>query len=82
MAGLTRMPFLTFLAALACGSVPLSFAFAAVGHSGLEHPGLALALSALAPPVLWLAVKPLFVARLQRATNSPGAPPHAQAPRP
>ena len=82
MAGLTRMPFLTFLAALACGSVPLSFAFAAVGHAGLEHPGLALALSALAPPVLWLAVRPLFAARLQRATNSPGAPPHAQAPRP
>jgi uncharacterized membrane protein YdjX (TVP38/TMEM64 family) len=82
MAGLTRMPSLTFLAALACGSVPLSFAFAAVGHAGLEHPGLALALSALAPPIMWLAVRPLFVARLRRDTHSSGAPPHAQAPHP
>ena len=57
MAGLTRMRFATFLAALACGSLPLGFAFAAVGHAGAEHPLLALTLSALAPPVLWLSVQ-------------------------
>jgi uncharacterized membrane protein YdjX (TVP38/TMEM64 family) len=76
MAGLTRMPAPTFLAALACGSIPLSFAFAAVGHAGLDHPGLALALSAIAPPALWFAVRPLFAARLRQA------PSQAQAPRP
>ena len=52
--------------ALACGSLPLGFAFAAVGHAGTEHPALALAASALAPPALWLAVQPLFRARLRR----------------
>jgi uncharacterized membrane protein YdjX (TVP38/TMEM64 family) len=81
MAGLTRMPAPTFLAALACGSIPLSFAFAAVGHAGLDRPGLALALSAITPPALWLAVRPLFAARLRQAAHNPGAPPHAKAPR-
>jgi uncharacterized membrane protein YdjX (TVP38/TMEM64 family) len=76
MAGLTRMPAPAFLMALACGSIPLSFAFAALGHAGLDRPGLALALSALAPPVLWLVVRPLFAARLRQA------PSQAQAPRP
>jgi uncharacterized membrane protein YdjX (TVP38/TMEM64 family) len=76
MAGLTRMPAPAFLMALACGSIPLSFAFAALGHAGLDRPGLALVLSALAPPALWLAVRPLLAARLRQA------PPKAQAPRP
>lgn len=64
MAGLTRMPAAKFLLALACGSVPLGFAFAAVGHAGLEHPTLAIVLSALLPPLLWLAVRPFFKARM------------------
>lgn len=63
MAGLTRMPAGRFFAALACGSVPLGFAFAAVGAAGIERPALAIALSALAPPALWLAVRPAFLAR-------------------
>lgn len=58
MAGLARMPVRTFLIALLCGSAPLGFAFAAIGHAGVEHPVLALALSALTPPILWLAVQP------------------------
>ncbi len=66
MAGLTHMPARLFHLALACGSLPLGFAFAAVGHAGTEHPALALAASALAPPALWLAVQPLFRARLRR----------------
>ncbi len=60
MAGLTRMPGRTFALALACGSLPLAFAFAAVGHLGAERPALALTLSACAPPVLWVVVQPLF----------------------
>ncbi len=34
MAGLARMPLWTFLIALLCGSAPLGFAFAAIGHAG------------------------------------------------
>ncbi|MDX1540847.1 MAG: VTT domain-containing protein [Geminicoccaceae bacterium] len=67
MAGLTRMPAGRFFTALACGSLPLGFAFAAVGAAGVAYPGLALALSALAPPALWLVVRPFFMRR-QRAS--------------
>ena len=61
MAGLTHMPARTFHFALACGSLPLGFAFAAVGHMGVEYPALALIVSAVAPPILWLAVRPAFL---------------------
>lgn len=54
LAGLMRMPWRTFLAALVCGSLPLGFAFAAIGHLGQDRPGLALLLSGAAPAVLWL----------------------------
>ncbi len=60
MAGLTRMPARTFHLALACGSVPLGFVFAAVGHAGVTQPLLALGLSAVLPPVLWIVVQPVF----------------------
>ncbi|MES2476708.1 MAG: VTT domain-containing protein [Verrucomicrobiota bacterium] len=53
-AGLVRMPFPKFLVALACGSVPMGFIFAAIGRSGRETPGWALALSLLIPALLWL----------------------------
>ena len=66
MAGLVRMPFPKFVVALACGSIPLGFAFAYVGHVGNANPGLAVALSALAPPVLWLLVRPWFKRQLSR----------------
>jgi uncharacterized membrane protein YdjX (TVP38/TMEM64 family) len=66
MAGLTRMPPRRFLMALACGSIPLSFAFAALGAAGLEHPMLALVVSAAAPPVLWLFARKAFESTLRR----------------
>lgn len=69
MAGLTRMPGRNFALALVCGSLPLAFAFAAVGHAGVDRPALAIALSALAPPVLWLLVQPWFRAK-QRADTA------------
>ena len=53
LAGLARMPWRTFLLALTCGSVPLGFAFASIGHLGHQNPALALLLSALVPLVLW-----------------------------
>ena len=63
MAGLARMPRVRFFAALACGSAPLGFVFAAIGHAGVAHPVLAIALSAGLPPLLWLAVQPYFSAK-------------------
>jgi uncharacterized membrane protein YdjX (TVP38/TMEM64 family) len=63
MAGLSRMPPLAFFAALACGSAPLGFVFAAIGHAGVDHPVLAITLSALTPPLLWLCVQPYFRAK-------------------
>lgn len=53
LAGLARMPWRTFGLALTCGSVPLGFAFAAIGHLGHENPALALLLSAVVPLLLW-----------------------------
>jgi uncharacterized membrane protein YdjX (TVP38/TMEM64 family) len=73
MAGLSRMPPLAFFTALACGSAPLGFVFAAIGHAGVDHPALAIALSALLPPLLWLCVQPYFQAkRLTRVDESTG----------
>ena len=63
MAGLMRMPIGRFHLALACGSFPLGFVFAAIGHAGVDRPTLALVLSAVIPPILWLVVRPFFKAR-------------------
>lgn len=52
-AGLVRMPFRRFVTALACGSVPMGFLFAAIGRSGHDAPGWAFALSLAVPAVLW-----------------------------
>jgi uncharacterized membrane protein YdjX (TVP38/TMEM64 family) len=54
LAGLSRMKWRVFLPALACGSVPLGFAFAAIGHLGQSEPGWAIALSCIVPVLLWL----------------------------
>lgn len=53
LAGLARMPWRTFVLSLACGSLPLGFAFAAIGHLGHASPAWALALSAGVPILLW-----------------------------
>jgi uncharacterized membrane protein YdjX (TVP38/TMEM64 family) len=65
LAGIVRMPWQTFLGALACGSVPLGFAFAAIGHVGQENPALALVLSGAVPVLLWL-IAGRLVKKLQR----------------
>ncbi|HYC83910.1 MAG TPA: VTT domain-containing protein [Chryseosolibacter sp.] len=56
MAGLTRMNSIRFHVALLCGSVPMGFVYAYIGYSGLENPGLALALSAAVPALIWFLV--------------------------
>lgn len=54
LAGLARMPFRNFALALCCGSIPLAFAYAAVGGAGVKHPAFALTASILLPALLWL----------------------------
>ena len=60
LAGLTRMPARVFATSLACGAVPMGFVYAAIGAAGQERPKLALSLSLLVPPLLWLAVRPML----------------------
>ncbi|MCL6606796.1 MAG: VTT domain-containing protein [Geminicoccaceae bacterium] len=80
MAGLARMRFSTFLLALAAGSLPMATAFAALGAFGLERPGLALAASALVPPLIWILVRPLAlrVARAGPVPSPRASPPDAR----
>lgn len=54
LAGLSSMRWRVFLPALACGSLPTGFAFAAIGHLGQNDPGIAIALSCFVPVLLWL----------------------------
>lgn len=56
MAGLARMPFGRFSAALACGSIPMAVTFAALGHVGSEEPLLAVGLCAVIPLLCWAVV--------------------------
>ena len=60
LAGLTAMPLRRYALALACGSVPLGFAFATAGYLGSNQPLLTMAICAIAPFVLWLAVRPFL----------------------
>jgi uncharacterized membrane protein YdjX (TVP38/TMEM64 family) len=53
LAGLAGMPFARFLAALACGALPMGLAAASIGHYGAEAPFLAMTVSALIPLALW-----------------------------
>jgi uncharacterized membrane protein YdjX (TVP38/TMEM64 family) len=52
LAGLSGMPMRTFTAALALGSVPTAFAFAAMGAEWADQPILALAASYVLPLLL------------------------------
>ncbi|MES2595348.1 MAG: VTT domain-containing protein [Verrucomicrobiota bacterium] len=57
LAGLVRMNLRVYLVSLACGSLPVGFAFAAIGALGSSHPGTAMALSALVPVMLWITAR-------------------------
>ena len=60
MAGIARMSFWKFTAALCAGSVPMAFVFAWIGHAGKEMPVLALVCSAGLPPVIWAVVRMIY----------------------
>lgn len=67
LAGLTRMPARLYFTALACGSVPMCFTYAFIGHHyGTERPLLALSLSAAVPVLLW----PIAQMLLRRSTRA------------
>ena len=57
-AGLVRMPAKSYFAALICGVIPMSFAYAWLGstETAQENPLLALGLSAAVPVLLWAVV--------------------------
>lgn len=70
LAGLARMPFRSFAPSLCCGSIPMAFAYAAVGSAGVEHPAFALIASILIPPILWLFLGPVLRKRMAPPTGS------------
>lgn len=53
LAGVSRMRFPVFLAALVCGSLPLGYVYATIGALGADRPLLTLILSAALPLALW-----------------------------
>lgn len=55
MAGLARMPPPRFLGALLCGSAPISFGFAVLGHAGKDQPLIPIFASIVIAPLLWFA---------------------------
>ncbi|MBK7875897.1 MAG: TVP38/TMEM64 family protein [Planctomycetes bacterium] len=65
LAGLTRMSARRFVPALVAGSVPMGFAYAAIGASGHDRPWLAIAASLVLPAVLLIAARG-FAARARR----------------
>lgn len=60
LAGLTGMRFQRYLGALVCGAIPMGFAFATAGHLGADNAALTLLICAVAPLVLWIAVRPFL----------------------
>jgi uncharacterized membrane protein YdjX (TVP38/TMEM64 family) len=65
MAGLTRMSAARFHTALLCGSAPMAFTYAYIGHTGVAYPTLAIALSAGLPPVIWFTIRTIFRTQLK-----------------
>ncbi len=57
LAGLVKMNLRTYLVSLTCGSIPVGFAFAAIGALGNSQPGMAMALSAVVPVLLWVGAR-------------------------
>ncbi|MEM6279824.1 MAG: VTT domain-containing protein [Verrucomicrobiota bacterium] len=67
LAGLSKMPFPRFAAALSAGSIPMGFLFAWIGDAGEATPRLALLLSAILPPLIWGAFRWIY-GRISRSS--------------
>ncbi|MCI0684051.1 MAG: VTT domain-containing protein [Gemmataceae bacterium] len=74
LAGMARMRLAPFLAALACGSLAMGFAFAFLGMSYLDRPVVGLVVSALIPLAVW----PLIAWWMRKTPPTPTAPVSAQ----
>lgn len=53
LAGMTKMPWHSFIAATLCGIIPLSGLFAWIGHMGQDYGAASILLSAGLPPLFW-----------------------------
>ncbi len=74
LAGLARMRFRTFLAALMLGTVPVSALFAWWGsYVGTSAPGASLAVAVAAPVGLWVVFLAVFRRRRRRAGQQDGS---------
>ena len=60
LAGITRMPFKRFFAALCAGCFPMGFIFAWIGETGNDQPVITLILSAGLPPLIWGAFRLIY----------------------
>ena len=60
LAGIAKMQFGRFVAALCAGSIPMGFVFAWIGHTGQDQPLLALGLSAGLPALIWWAFRSIY----------------------
>ncbi len=60
LAGISRMPFRVFVAALVCGGLPMSFLFAWLGRSFEQRPLAALIVSGCIPLLLWPVIQYLL----------------------
>lgn len=74
VAGVSRMSLPLFLGAVICGALPLCVTFAVIGHLGAEEPGWTLALSALAPLVLWYIAERFGLSRFVVSKSGATAP--------
>jgi uncharacterized membrane protein YdjX (TVP38/TMEM64 family) len=73
LAGMARMPTAPFVAALACGSLAMGFAFGWMGQAYLERPVAGLILSALIPLAIWPVLHWCFRERHLQSNLSEGA---------
>jgi uncharacterized membrane protein YdjX (TVP38/TMEM64 family) len=70
LAGLSRMPARIFFPAVACGTIPMGFTFAAVGRLGHEQPVAAVVMSLLLPLLLWAVVRLILKRHQELAKRS------------
>lgn len=77
LAGTARMAIVPFLAALACGSLAMGFAFGFLGMAYLDRPATGLILSALIPLAVWPPVH--YLMTRQPAAAEPASEPTANA---
>jgi uncharacterized membrane protein YdjX (TVP38/TMEM64 family) len=72
LAGLARMHFGRFLAALALGSVPMALLFAWIGQASPDHPAFGIAVAVVIPLSVWPLVATRFRTPRKQGGPDPG----------